>query len=207
MADSIAGSGKYTLLLMAAGGDDEEAAAMEEKLDDLAKSAVPRNVAKSKLDKTVQEVVSLIFDHNMFKEQMSKLEIDTKKMPLGQLSPQQLLLGYNTLEKLEDAIENGNRSAVEQLTSQFYTQIPHSFGRTKPPVLSSKEDVQRKYDMLNILSDIATTTKSEKDTKTKSKNGVLCGVGVVCTYSQGCGRQRRSSPTRWTSRTRRWTAT
>lgn len=118
----------------------------------------------------MQEVVSLIFDHNMFKEQMSKLEIDTKKMPLGQLSPQQLLLGYNTLEKLEDAIENGNRSAVEQLTSQFYTQIPHSFGRTKPPVLSSKEDVQRKYDMLNILSDIATTTKSEKDTKTKSKN-------------------------------------
>ena len=95
----------------------------------------PQNVkvAKSKLDSKVQNLLKLIFDHDMFKAQMETFKIDTKKMPLGKLSHAQILKGYDCLEKLEKAVESLNQADINQLSSQFYTLIPHSFGRNKPP--------------------------------------------------------------------------
>jgi len=53
-------------------------------------------------------------------------------------------------------------STIVNLTNQFYTHIPHSFGRTVPPVLRTADMVQTKLDMLNVLSDIAQAQKLKK---------------------------------------------
>lgn len=57
------------------------------------------------------------------------------------------------LEKIEDAINNG-KGNLNELTSEFYTLIPHSFGRNRPPTLRDPEEIQKKKDMLNVLADI-----------------------------------------------------
>jgi len=126
----------------------------------------------SVLDKPTQEFMSLIFNENMFKEQMVKYDLDVKKMPLGQLSKSQINEGYTALKKVKKALDSGaNRAKLEQLTNEFYTKIPHSFGRTRPPVLDNAEVVLNKMEMLAVLGDIeiAMNLTDKKTKKTKKK--------------------------------------
>jgi poly [ADP-ribose] polymerase len=57
------------------------------------------------------------------------------------------------------------------LSSKFYTVIPQDFGRTVPPAINNEELLQKKYDMLMVLSDIelaqSMQEKAEKDANTK----------------------------------------
>ena len=46
--------------------------------------------------------------------------------------------------------EGAPRSKVAELTSKFYTCIPHDFGRRTPPPLDDKEKLQKKFDMLVV---------------------------------------------------------
>jgi hypothetical protein len=39
--------------------------------------------------------------------------------------------------------------------------IPHAFGRKTPPVVT-KEDIQKKKDMLNIIGDVGAAVQSQK---------------------------------------------
>lgn len=77
---------------------------------------------------------------------------DVKKMPLGKLSKQQIARGFEALEALEVALKaptDGGRS-LEELSSHFYTVIPHNFGRNRPPPINSSELLQAKKDMLLV---------------------------------------------------------
>jgi hypothetical protein len=47
-----------------------------------------------KLDKETAELISLIFDQDMFKGALAKFDIDVKKMPLGKLSKLQVAKGF-----------------------------------------------------------------------------------------------------------------
>lgn len=58
--------------------------------------------------------------------------------------------GFEALEELELAIEKGQSGKFADLTSKFYTIIPHNFGRSIPPVIRTIETVQAKYDMLAV---------------------------------------------------------
>lgn len=73
-------------------------------------------------------------------------------MPLGKLSKQQIARGFEVLETLEEAIRNptGGGQSLEELSSRFYTVIPHNFGRNRPPPISSPEILQAKKDMLLV---------------------------------------------------------
>jgi len=101
----------------------------------------------------------------MFKQQMVKFDLNVKELPLGKLSVNQINKGFAVLEKISAAINSGKKSNLSGLCSEFYTVIPHSFGRRVPPVFSDAESVQVKKDMLSVLSDIALaqdlTKKSE----------------------------------------------
>lgn len=44
--------------------------------------------------------------------------------------------------------------SLEELSSHFYTIIPHNFGRSRPPPINSPELLQAKKDMLLVLADI-----------------------------------------------------
>lgn len=50
---------------------------------------------------------------------MQEFDIDTERLPLGQLSKEQVQRGYDVLERLRVAINNGGES-LERLSSEFY---------------------------------------------------------------------------------------
>ncbi|KNC47884.1 poly polymerase family [Thecamonas trahens ATCC 50062] len=91
----------------------------------------------------------------MFKSSMTKLGLDTKRMPLGKISTTQVAKARAVLGKLKAAIDSGNRSGMTSHSSTFYTLVPHAFSRSqRPPVLSSHEAVTQKMQMLDVLDDI-----------------------------------------------------
>lgn len=76
---------------------------------------------------------------------------DIKKMPLGKLSKLQIAKGFEVLEEIEAAIDQGGKMALLQdLSSKFFTTIPHNFGRTRPPTIDKKEIVKTKKEMLMV---------------------------------------------------------
>ncbi|KAJ7316715.1 hypothetical protein JRQ81_002877 [Phrynocephalus forsythii] len=92
----------------------------------------------------------------MFKDAMQTMHIDVKKMPLGKLSKQQIAKGFEALEAIETALQDQPSSLkqLEELSSRFYTIIPHNFGRNRPPPINTQEVIQAKKDMLLVLADI-----------------------------------------------------
>jgi len=157
-ADFVPASGKYTLIEMD-GQDEADSTEMEEKLALLDSVDGPATSVKTtkpcSLDKPTQSLIKLLFDHDMFKEAMAKMNIDVKKMPLGKLSKVQIAKGFEVLEELETEIKGKKRNAkLQEITSKFYTLIPHNFGRQRPPTIADGEILQKKMDMLTVLGDI-----------------------------------------------------
>ncbi|XP_043846197.1 protein mono-ADP-ribosyltransferase PARP3 [Dromiciops gliroides] len=165
--------GKYTLIDLQAedGEEDQEVMVKVDSVDGV--QAVQQNVKPCTLDSATQELVSLIFSHDMFNDAMKTMDLDIKKMPLGKLSKQQIAKGFEALEALEDALQkNSNAEELEELSSHFYTIIPHNFGRKRPPPINSQAVLQAKKDMLLVLADIELAQalkagQEEEDKKTK----------------------------------------
>ncbi|XP_078001160.1 protein mono-ADP-ribosyltransferase PARP3-like [Glandiceps talaboti] len=161
--------GKYTLIEMDLDETEEDQEETKKKLaqlDELDSGPAPvKKVGKCTLDKPTQDLVKLIFDNDMFKEQMANFELDVKKMPLGKLSKSQIAKGFEALEDIEKAINEKRTKDLPPLTSKFYTLIPHSFGRKVPPVINDEEMVRKKMDMLLVLGDIELAQSMQKDTE------------------------------------------
>ncbi|XP_062923847.1 protein mono-ADP-ribosyltransferase PARP3 [Mobula hypostoma] len=156
--------GKYTMIEVQQGY--EEATVMKNDVVD----GKGKKVRPSTLDRDTQNLIKLIFSHDMFKEQMETMNLDLKKMPLGKLSKQQIAKGFDALDELEEALKSPNNTKqLEELSSKFYTIIPHYFGRNRPPVINTTEVLQAKKDMLLVLADIelAQSLQAEKEQKQK----------------------------------------
>eukprot|EP00906_Rhabdomonas_costata_P016102 RCo023102 len=121
---------------------------------------------ESKLPQAVQAVIGMITDTRMMTQTMSELHIDTKKMPLGKISKTQVKQGYQILKDIGEALKTGkpNHTFVD-LSSQFYTIIPHDFGMRVPPVINTEAMIVAKTELLDVLSDLeiaSTLLSSEK---------------------------------------------
>lgn len=160
-------SGKYTLIEIDYGADEEP-----KKDESKKKEKKPVSRAGSKLDDRVQDLVKLIFDLKMMETSMVEMEFDVKKMPLGKLTKKQIKDGYEVLKELDEAIKRGDSSSLERLTSRFYTLIPHSFGRSVPPVIRNSETLKKKMAMLEALADIEIATKLMKETEESGDNPI-----------------------------------
>eukprot|EP01125_Pyxidicula_operculata_P017719 TRINITY_DN623_c0_g1_i1.p1 TRINITY_DN623_c0_g1~~TRINITY_DN623_c0_g1_i1.p1 ORF type:complete len:610 (+),score=201.99 TRINITY_DN623_c0_g1_i1:62-1891(+) len=165
---------KYVLIDMDHEADEEEVQELEEAVDSIKKSEAKINqrVKSSTLEKPTQDLISLIFNHDMFKEQMVKFDLNVKELPLGKISQTQINKGYDALDDIADAIQEGRKKDLERLTNAFYTLIPHAFGRRTPPIISTAETVQNKRDMLAVLSDIelaAELSAQKKEESTKEE--------------------------------------
>jgi len=88
------------------------------------------------------------------------MEFDIKKSPLGKLTKKQILDGYGVLKELEALINSGlgKQSEINDLSSRFYTLIPHALGRRNPPPINSSEHLKQKMKMLETLADIQVAT-------------------------------------------------
>jgi poly [ADP-ribose] polymerase len=160
--------GLYTLLEMSYEDDDIEQ--IQEALGTLKekKMAAAKKIRPSALPKPTQELINLIFDLDMFKAQMAKFELNVKELPLGKLSITQINKGFVVLEKMSAAINTGKSANFEALCNEFYTIIPHSFGRERPTIFRDAESVQNKKDMLSVLSDIALAQELTKEGEKKA---------------------------------------
>jgi poly [ADP-ribose] polymerase len=121
-----------------------------------------------KLDPVTQDLIELITSSDMFKQAMAEKQIDVERLPLGQITAQQVLRGFNALLEIKADLTSGRKNLAD-LSSKFYQVIPHAFTRSqRPPVISSMETLAEKFDMLNMLSDIAVAQHLIKDDSSSS---------------------------------------
>eukprot|EP01124_Arcella_intermedia_P000047 TRINITY_DN10024_c0_g1_i1.p1 TRINITY_DN10024_c0_g1~~TRINITY_DN10024_c0_g1_i1.p1 ORF type:complete len:933 (-),score=279.47 TRINITY_DN10024_c0_g1_i1:19-2601(-) len=133
--------------------------------DPLKKARMTIDDKASKLDKRVQNLVSLIFNLDLMEESLIAMEIDLKKMPLGKLSKQHIQKGYTVLTEIDTVLKNDGPkkgSDLLRLTNQFYTLIPHDFGMGPVTLINSLEVLQKKMKLMETLIDIEIATSLMK---------------------------------------------
>ncbi|KAJ3221816.1 Poly [ADP-ribose] polymerase 3 [Clydaea vesicula] len=167
-------SGKYDLIKV-----NNEASA--ENIDEINKKAAGREVKQVEtlpctLDNSTQDVVEMIFSSDMFKDAMAKMDLDVNKLPLGALSQSQVQAGYDALAAIETELRAANPSTnqLERLSSYYFTVIPHSFGRQRPPILNTIEKVQERFDFMAVLSDIEKAQKMKEVKEEVVETKELC---------------------------------
>uniref|UniRef100_G0ULU8 Poly [ADP-ribose] polymerase n=1 Tax=Trypanosoma congolense (strain IL3000) TaxID=1068625 RepID=G0ULU8_TRYCI len=123
-----------------------------------AKKGKPEKTITSKLPEPVQELMRLISCRATMDQVVRELEVDTARMPLGKISKVQILRAFGVLKKIENNLGKRREQLVD-LSSQFYTLIPHSFGMQRPPVIDTKEMVNQKKKMLETLNELEIASK------------------------------------------------
>lgn len=147
-------AGKYDMVLMDYSTNEKEE---NETTVDTAPKKKP-----SKLDPKIQSLLELICDLKAMEECVLEMKFDTKKAPLGKLTPEQIRAGYSALKKIEDCLKkkkNGSSRDLLEACNQFYTRIPHDFGLKTPPLIRTEEELKEKIALLEALSDIQIAVK------------------------------------------------
>ena len=113
---------------------------------------------ESKLDKSLFELIQLISSRETFERELKIAGIDLTRMPLGRISEKMIKEGYSILRKIENQLYSGDRSrsVLFELSSKFYTLIPHNFGFSKGVnyVIDSPSVLKEKIDLLETLSQV-----------------------------------------------------
>ncbi|XP_077414565.1 poly [ADP-ribose] polymerase 2 isoform X2 [Vanacampus margaritifer] len=114
----------------------------------------------SKLNVKVQSLLDLICDVKAMEEVVLEMKFDIRKAPLGKLTTEQISAGYTALKRIEACLKrkNGGSELVEAC-NQFYTRIPHDFGLKKPPLIRTEDELKKKIELLEALSDIQIAVK------------------------------------------------
>ena len=140
----------------------------EVKKEDLPEEKKKKNDGTKKkynnyLDEDIMDLMRLIYNKQMISDNLHEIGYDSKKMPLGKLSPVTLTNGLNILKEIETELKkkNPDNDILKQLSSNFYTQIPHDFGFQKMAnfIIDDIEKVKSKIDMISALSDMKITLK------------------------------------------------
>jgi poly [ADP-ribose] polymerase len=118
-----------------------------------------RPKAQSKLTRSVQELMELIFDQKYFQNTMAELNYDVNKMPLGKLSKGTITRGFQALKELATIIDDPSQAMmVEDLSNRYYSLIPHDFGRNRPPIIYNNDILKKEIDLLDSLSEMKEAT-------------------------------------------------
>ena len=137
---------------------------------------------ESKLEKRIQWLLELLSDKIMMQESLVQLEIDTKKMPLGKIKQSQLNDAIKLLKEVKKEITKYNRqkntdtdkkqfyNSLVKLSDKYYTYVPYSCGRKKPPVIDTLDRLNKLNDILEELTNIAITTKIMEQSENTSTN-------------------------------------
>jgi len=146
---------KYTLIQI----DNDVEVKEEDKVVNVKQEVV--EYLPSQLDPKTKELIEVLFSKDMRDSALTSFNLDLKRLPLGVPSQQQIQVGVSILSEIEDKLNGGDVSSdFHQLSSRFYTSIPHSFGRRRPPVINSNASLQERYDMCNILLDMFSTNET-----------------------------------------------
>ena len=112
------------------------------------------------LEKPIANLLKLVFDLKSFNQQIQNIGYDSDKIPLGQLSSEVIKEGYKYLNELEKIIEDKNKSnysnQIYDLSSKYYTLIPHNFGmyHMSKFVINSKDAIKKEHELLDSIKNI-----------------------------------------------------
>jgi poly [ADP-ribose] polymerase 2/3/4 len=145
-------------------------------------SAEVSNV-ESKLPRPVQNLISFIFDTEMFNQTMASMDYDAHKMPLGKLSKRTLTQGYQVLKDIAALIGDHSLAqseygqslgkALEDLSNTYFSTIPHAFGRNRPPVIQDDRLMKKEIELIESLTDMQLANEIMKMAKgDKEKKGI-----------------------------------
>lgn len=117
------------------------------------------DVIECKLELAVQELIRLICDVKAMEAAAADVEFDTDKTPLGKITADQIKSGYAALSQISNMLNDNmmaksTRKQLVELSSQFYTRIPHCTGMRAPPVIDNHDLLAIKVKMLEVLGDI-----------------------------------------------------
>jgi poly [ADP-ribose] polymerase len=135
----------------------------------LEKSSGNKNVNLIILEPQVTSVISLISNKKLMINTIKKLDVDTSKLPLGKISKSQIEKAYSILKKIKLCIEVDKTNIIAagildpdkfiekeliSLSSSFWTLIPFSCGRNRPPIIQSSEQLKKYSELLEIMENI-----------------------------------------------------
>ncbi|MCJ1379278.1 hypothetical protein MMC17_002379 [Xylographa soralifera] len=139
-----------------------------------------RKPPESTLPPQVQSLMRFIFNQDFFVNTMAALSYDANKLPLGKLSKRTLKSGYEALKELAELFSNPSLAdevhnmtytqAVLEISNSYYSTIPHSFGRNRPPVINNNDLLKREVDLLESLSDMSIAEEIMKGVKDDSES-------------------------------------
>ncbi|KAL9652790.1 hypothetical protein ABK040_010822 [Willaertia magna] len=119
-------------------------------------------IPDSKLDTRLQELIKFISNKSFIADTMREFELDIDKLPLGKLSKAQIQNGYGFLTRIQDALDGKSDEDLEELSSRFYTCIPHASTRRLPTIdnrtlLKKKIELVESLGQLELVSKVLTT--------------------------------------------------
>ena len=142
---------------------DYEAEVKKEDIPEKKNTGKNKKKFKNDLNEDVMDLIRLIYNKKMINDNLHEIGYDSKKMPLGKLSPVTLTNGLNILKQIETELKKSNPDIdnLKKFSSDFYTQIPHDFGFQKMAnfIIDTTEKVKEKIDMISVLSDMKITLK------------------------------------------------
>lgn len=150
--------GKYVLIELVR-DDDQNDDQDDDQEDTLKNEPVP----ESKLNAKQKELVELICNKAMLKQTMAELQVDTDRFPLGQLAQSQITKGYGILNQLYQAIMDKDSVRVGQLSSEFYTLIPHDLGFGALPSIDTLAKLKDKVGLLDTLGQIEVANRAMRE--------------------------------------------
>ena len=140
-----------------------------------ANSQGKKKAVESTLAKPVQDLLQLIFNQQFFTAALEAMSYDSDKLPLGKLSERTLKSGYEALKELAELLANPALAdevhnmpyadAIQEITNSYYTYIPHSFGRNRPPLINNDNMLKKEVELLESLSDMSIAQEIMKDAK------------------------------------------
>lgn len=115
----------------------------------------------SSLHIKVQDLLNLIYNRNFISQQIIDIGYDENKLPLGKLGKPTILKGFSILKKIEQVLKGTLDEDLNDLSSQYYSYIPHCFGFQKMRnfKIDSLEKLKQRSSHLESLSDIEIATK------------------------------------------------
>ena len=114
------------------------------------------------LVKPLANLIRLVFDLKTMNQQIVKIGYDSDKIPLGQISSEEIKKGYQYLKKIENIIgdeKDKNKiytKEIYDLSSQYFSIIPHNFGMNHMHkfVINSSERIKEENDLLESIKNL-----------------------------------------------------
>lgn len=124
------------------------------------------------VDKDLGDRTSLfvreLCNEKLMKTAMQSFDIDTDRLPLGNLRIDQIQSAETILKELEDCImRQADLNSLESLSSRFFTLIPHASKlNQRLPIIKTRKQIQEYAKMLEDLKNIQVASVALNNTNT-----------------------------------------